>query len=65
MRRRRPNSVLYFIGDFLMVIAMALAVGFLGIVLLEFLVGCGAMYTDSEGVRHMGECIWLNVDKGE
>lgn len=59
------RKVIKFVIDFVCVVVMALLAGFMGIVLLEYLVGCGAMYTDSEGIRHMGECIWLNVDKGE
>ena len=31
------------------------------LVILEFLAGCGAMYTDSEGVRHTRECLFINT----
>jgi len=52
---------LRFWVDFAMLLAF-LALGlFMGVVLLEYLAGCGALYTDSEGVRHMGECLWLPV----
>ena len=31
------------------------------LLILEYLAGCGAMYTDSEGVRHTRECLFINA----
>lgn len=62
MRKRKGIK---FLVDLVFVVCIALTGMFMAVVLLEYLAGCGVMYTDSEGVRHMGECIWLNVDKGE
>ena len=55
---KRTKKIL---GDVVFTILLALFALFMGVVLLEYLAGCGALYTDSEGVRHMGECLWLPV----
>ena len=40
-------------------LATLLLVGFIGVIILEALVGCGSSYVDSEGVRHQYECLFL------
>lgn len=62
MRKRKGIK---FLVDLVFVVFIALTAMFMAVVLLEYLAGCGVMYTDSEGNRHIGECLWLNVDKGE
>jgi hypothetical protein len=52
---------LRFWRDFLLIVVLIACGLFMGVVLLEYLAGCGALYTDSEGVRHMGECLWLPI----
>ena len=46
---QRIIEVLAFIA-----IAFAMAV-----FILEAAYGCGQYFTDANGVRHLGECIWL------
>lgn len=43
----------------LAVIGAALFGLFLSVLVIEWLYGCGVFYTDVDGVRHLGECIWL------
>ena len=47
--------------DAVCLLVVALFSMLMGLVLLEYMAGCGALYTDSEGVRHVGECIWIPV----
>jgi hypothetical protein len=30
------------------------------VVLLEWMAGCGGTYTDSKGVQHVNECLFIN-----
>ena len=43
------------------VVMFVFIVAVFSLVILEFLAGCGAMYTDSEGVRHTRECLFINT----
>lgn len=37
-----------------------LFVGFVSIMFIEWMAGCGESYIDSKGIRHANECIIIN-----
>jgi hypothetical protein len=53
--KRVVRGVAYVTGA--VVIAALMAV-----FLLEWMAGCGETYTDSKGVRHANECIFIRVN---
>jgi hypothetical protein len=56
--RRSLPKVFTAIGTF---IALAVFVGLLAAMILEWMVGCGETYVDSKGVRHRYECVFLTI----
>jgi hypothetical protein len=61
--RRTLPKVLSIIGSTIAMVAFA---GFLAVVLIEWMAGCGESYVDANGVRHMNECVFLTVhNEGE
>ena len=45
------------------VVSVAMATGFavlMAALLLEWMAGCGETYTDSKGVQHANECLFIN-----
>ncbi len=45
------------------VVSVAIATGFavlMAVFLLEWMAGCGETYTDSKGVQHANECLFIN-----
>jgi nitrogen fixation-related uncharacterized protein len=45
------------------IIAVAAFCGLLTVTLLEWAVGCGETYTDSKGVTHSNECVFININR--
>jgi hypothetical protein len=42
-------------------VTVATAIGLLvAVLLLEWMAGCGETYTDSKGVQHVNECLFIN-----
>jgi hypothetical protein len=42
-------------------VTAATAIGLLvAVLLLEWMAGCGETYTDSKGVQHVNECLFIN-----
>lgn len=41
------------------ILALIFVAAVFAVVILEAAHGCGQFYTDADGVRHLGECIWL------
>lgn len=52
------RKVLSFIGS---VIFMAVFAGFLTILIMEWMAGCGESYVDANGERHQYECLFLTI----
>ena len=45
-------------------LALAIVIGVvMAILLMEWMVGCGETYIDSQGVRHSYACMFLSLDK--
>ena len=44
-------------------LAMILFAAALTVFIGEWLVGCGESYVDHRGVRHVNECLFINVNK--
>lgn len=40
-----------------------LAAGFMAVMFIEWMAGCGESYIDSKGVRHANECVIINHGK--
>jgi hypothetical protein len=46
--------------EFVFAATLSVAFGiFMAIAVLEWMVGCGETYTDSKGVVHVGQCIFI------
>ncbi len=61
--RRVLPKVLTFIGTTIAMVAFA---GFLAIVIMEWMAGCGESYVDANGQRHQYECLFLTIhNEGE
>ena len=45
------------------IIAVSAFCGLLTVTLLEWAVGCGETYTDSKGVTHSNECVFININR--
>ena len=58
--KRVLPRVLSFIGVLIAAVAFA---GFLVIAMTEWMAGCRESYVDSNGVRHMNECVFLTIHK--
>mgnify|MGYP006285583771 CR=1 FL=1 len=37
--------------------------GFVGLMMAEWMAGCGESYIDARGIRHQNECLFLNRAK--
>ena len=46
--------------EFVLLCVFSMAIAVLG---LEWLVGCGETYVDSQGVSHKNQCIFLGLEK--
>jgi hypothetical protein len=63
--KKRRNIVKKIIKD-IAIIAFGVLVGLLGaLVLAEWAVGCGETYTDSKGVTHSNQCLFIKATQGE
>jgi hypothetical protein len=51
------KKVLQFIGG---AVLTTLFVGFMAVMFIEWMAGCGESYIDSKGVRHANECVIIN-----
>jgi hypothetical protein len=61
--RRVLPKVLSFIGTTIAMVAFA---GFLAVIIIEWMAGCGETYVDANGQRHQHECVFLTVhNEGE
>lgn len=48
----------------ILTIAVGLLIGIVGAFLvIEWMVGCGETYTDSKGVTHSNECVFININR--
>lgn len=52
------RKVLSFIGSVMLMIAFA---GFLTVLIMEWMAGCGETYVDANGERHQYECLFLTI----
>lgn len=44
-------------------VLMILVAGFMAVMFIEWMAGCGESYIDSKGVRHANECVIINHGK--
>lgn len=55
------DTLLKRVARWLATVAAVTAFAVLGaVVLLEWMAGCGETYTDSKGVQHANECLFIN-----
>lgn len=55
------DSILKRIAQWLLRVAVVTVCSVLGAAfLLEWMAGCGETYTDSKGVQHANECLFIN-----
>lgn len=55
------DTILKRVARWLTTVAAVTAFAVLGaVVLIEWMAGCGETYSDSKGVRHANECVFIN-----
>ena len=52
------RKVLSFIGSAILMVVFA---GFLTVLIMEWMAGCGESYIDANGERHQYECLFLTL----
>lgn len=56
------REVFTWAAEALVTVLIAVA---LGVLLIEWMAGCGQSYTDYQGTVHVGQCVFINLNRGE
>lgn len=61
-RRSRVKDVINYTLALLLFLMAGI---FLGVIVIEWMAGCGESYVDANGVRHQYECVFLTLHNEE